>query len=160
MIKMINNLMNFKMVKSMKKWKNYVKLLLCVCAMGGLAACSSDSSRNTPTPNTDTPIITIDQSDLTIGDNDIDYSGDNHTFTLIFTADILAESISENDFITTDSGNITILNITPSTGIVKEVTVEFKFTDANNTAKDEITIAAGSIIGSENQINDEAIVIY
>ena len=102
--------------------------------------------------------LTVVSSDLTIGNSDIESSGDNSIFTLRFTADVLAASVSKDDFIITAPGNITLLNITPSTGIVKEVTVEFKFTDANNTAKDEITIAAGSI-RNEVQTNDKAIVI-
>ena len=102
--------------------------------------------------------LTIIQSDLTIEDGDIYPSGDNYIFTLRFTADVLAESVSKDDFMITAPGNITILNITPSTGIVKAVTVEFKFTDANNTAKDEITIVKGSI-RNDVQTNNNSIVI-
>ena len=162
--KMIQSVMNLKMVKSRKKWKNCVKFLVCVLAMFGLAACGGSSGTggsDTPTvPPDDTPIIAL-ETNFTIRDGDIESSGDNYIFTLDFTADILAESVSKDDF-TADLGNITILGVdaTPSTGAVNEITVEFNFTDPNNTAKEEITIVVGSIIGSEEQTNAEDIVFY
>ena len=162
--KMTQSVMNLKIVKSRKKWENCIKFLVCVLAMFGLAACGGSSGTggsDTPTvPPDDTPIIAL-ETNFTIRDGDIESSGDNYIFTLDFTADILAESVSKDDF-TADLGNITILGVdaTPSTGAVNEITVEFNFTDPNNTAKEEITIVVGSIIGSEEQTNAEDIVFY
>ena len=152
-IKMINSVINFKMVKDMKKRKNCVKFLVCIFTMIGLAACNNDDIFDVNIFNT-APIIALDQSNLAI-----EPSGDNYIFTLDFTTEILAGSVSKDDF-TIDLGNITLLDTTPLTGTVSEITVEFNFIKPNTTAKDEITIIAESITGSENQTNAEGLVFY
>ena len=136
---MIQSIMNFKMVRSMKKWKSCVKFLVCIFAMSGLTACSSsDSTVNTDTPNTNTPIIISTASELQAINNNL-----SRNYTLIANIDLSADDFTPlgndgNSFDGTfDGGGFTINNLTidlpasnniglfgNSSGIIKDLTLE------------------------------------
>ena len=104
--------------------------------------------------------ITVSGGNSTIGDDNITLNAsDNYQFTLVFTNEIPASSLTISDFGNSNANaNITIVSITPTTGTTTDFTVEFSITDENDTAAVDFTIAAGAV-GVDPQTNSENIVI-
>ena len=101
--------------------------------------------------------ISVTQANSIIRDNDITLSENNYTFTLTFTNEISASTLTTSDFFNNDTNpNIQIVGITSSTGTAKDFTVEFKFVDDNTEAVD-FTIAVGAV--GDVQTNSEPIKI-
>ena len=104
--------------------------------------------------------ITVTSANSMIGDDNITLNAsDNYQFTLVFTNEIPASSLTISDFGNSNANaNITIVSITPTTGTTTDFTVEFSITDENDTAAVDFTIAAGAV-GVVPQTNSENIVI-
>ena len=104
--------------------------------------------------------ITVSGGNSTIGDDNITLNAsDNYQFTLVFTNEIPASSLTISDFDNSNANdNITIVSITPTTGTTTNFTVEFSITDEDDTAAVDFTIAAGTV-GVDLQTNSEDIVI-
>ena len=102
----------------MKNWKNHVKLLLCVCAMSGLAACGSSdssSSSNLSKSNQDTLSIGIDgvlYSETETEDSSIEISNvENSIYTI-------SGGSNEGELTTTSSNRDILISTIESDSLV------------------------------------------
>ena len=100
--------------------------------------------------------IAVSQVNSTIGNDDITISDENFIFTLTFTKEIEAATLSVDDFTTND--NIKIVSIAPTTGTTTDFIVEFSINATEDTAAVDFTIAADTV-GNNEQFNSKDIVI-
>ena len=126
---------------AVKYWGGCIKLFVGLCVIVGLFACSSGGGGASTSTDGGTSIdgLTVTSENSIITDDEIVGSGDgnSYTFVLRFTADVSADELSVNDFTTTDTGNIKILNIFIAEGaeLITDATVEFEFVDDENTSE-------------------------